>query len=93
MMAEKVGFEPTGLMAHKISSLGAYDHLRTSLCLAGAEGVEPSPVVLETIILPLYEAPIFNFGLTTDTQRVTILQIVREISIGSLAETAGFGPT
>lgn len=31
-MAETVGFEPTGpLQAHKISNLGAYDHLRTSL--------------------------------------------------------------
>ena len=27
--------------------------------MAGAEGIEPSSVVLETIILPIYEAPIY----------------------------------
>lgn len=47
----------TDLNRHHLLGGQKYYHYTNPAFLAGAEGVEPSPVVLETIILPLYEAP------------------------------------
>lgn len=56
LMGRMMGFEPT----HDGATIRCVNHFTTFaiIKLAGAVGIEPTLTVLETGVLPLYEAPI-----------------------------------
>ncbi len=58
-MGRLMGIEPTSARA----TIWCVNHFATTaILLAGAVGIEPTPEVLETSVLPLNYAPIINGG-------------------------------
>ena len=51
-----MGFEPT----RDGATIRCVNHF-TTFAMAGAVGIEPTLTVLETGVLPLYEAPMLNY--------------------------------
>ena len=55
-MGRMMGFEPT----RDGATIRCVNHF-TTFAMAGAVGIEPTLTVLETGVLPLYEAPMLNY--------------------------------
>ena len=56
-MGRMMGFEPT----RDGATIRCVNHFTTFAIMAGAVGIEPTLTVLETGVLPLYEAPRLNY--------------------------------
>jgi hypothetical protein len=68
-MGRMMGIEPTNLGA----TIRCVNHFATSaIILAGVVGIEPTPEVLETSVLPLNYTPVLRWWRGTDSNRRTL---------------------
>ena len=61
LMGRMMGFEPT----RDGATIRCVNHF-TTFAMAGAVGIEPTLTVLETGVLPLYDAPMFCFNIISN---------------------------